>query len=312
MRGNLVERFGVHLPLSTNFTLLGPGGTRHAAALGLAEQSDALVIVVSEERGSVSLARNGQLQTMDDPQELAGRLEAFSREGTQQQRPSRWVRRFAGPLLTFSAAFVAAVFFWLMFAFQVETVQRVVDQVPVESHQLPQDWVIESMTPQQVRVNVTGSQRAFAAYNWSTLRVALDLSQPSEGVQTVAVGEESMQLPVEISLVQAEPSVVRVTAYKTRTVRLPVEVKTHGELPKEWELVSQTPSLKSVDVKVRESLLPRIKAVPTKSIDLADVASTRTQEVSLVLPEGVWPSEDMPSKVQVAFQLRRIEAAPMK
>jgi YbbR domain-containing protein len=122
-----------------------------------------------------------------------------------------------------------------------------------------------------------------------------------------------MKLPSEISLIRAEPSVVRVTAYPTQTVRLPVEVITHGRLPAEWELVSQKPSQPSVVVKVRESLLHQIKTVPTKPIDLSEVSSTRTQEVPLVLPEGVWPAEEMPGNLKVEFQLRRREAvSPQK
>ena len=55
-----VDRFGVHLPLSTQ-PQAEQRGTRHAAALGLAERSDALVVVVSEETGTISLAVEGQL-----------------------------------------------------------------------------------------------------------------------------------------------------------------------------------------------------------------------------------------------------------
>ena len=307
MRGNRVDRFAVHLPLSANFSALGPGGTRHAAALGLAEQSDALVIVVSEERGLVSLAQNGRLQTLNRPEELANRLTRFYRQGTKQQTLAEWASLFLGQFLEFCLGFAAAFFFWLMFAFQVQSVQKVVDQVPVESHNLPKDWVIESISPQQLRVSVAGPERAFAAFDWSTLRVALELNHPVNGLQTVIVGEESLKLPEEISLVRAEPSIVRVLAYKTQTVKLPVEVRTQGRLPTEWVLASKTPSVPSVMVKVRESLLSQIKSIPTNAIDLAKIDSSTTSDAQLVLPDGVWPSEEMPTNLKVNFQLKKRE-----
>ena len=49
-----IEKLGCHLPLSTNFDRLPRSGTRHAAALGISERSDALCLVVSEEQGTIS------------------------------------------------------------------------------------------------------------------------------------------------------------------------------------------------------------------------------------------------------------------
>ncbi len=52
---------GCVLPLSDNLRVVGDRGTRHRAALGITETSDAVAIIVSEETGSISVAQNGRL-----------------------------------------------------------------------------------------------------------------------------------------------------------------------------------------------------------------------------------------------------------
>ena len=78
--GSSVSHFAVHLPLSTDFSQLAERGTRHAAALGLAERSDAFCIVVSEERGRISIASEGRLEELDGPMDLTARLESFLKQ----------------------------------------------------------------------------------------------------------------------------------------------------------------------------------------------------------------------------------------
>lgn len=60
-RGNRLIAAGCMLPLTDNSSLSMELGSRHRAALGLSEQTDALVVVVSEETGTVSVAENGRL-----------------------------------------------------------------------------------------------------------------------------------------------------------------------------------------------------------------------------------------------------------
>ncbi|PJA95151.1 hypothetical protein CO130_00645 [Candidatus Jorgensenbacteria bacterium CG_4_9_14_3_um_filter_38_10] len=70
IEGNKIYKFAVQLPLSENFEMTKKFGTRHAAALGLAEHTDAFIIVVSEEKGTISVAQNRILKIVSDINEL--------------------------------------------------------------------------------------------------------------------------------------------------------------------------------------------------------------------------------------------------
>ena len=61
IRGSRIHAAGCVLPLTQNKNLNKELGTRHRAGIGITENSDALVIIVSEETGIISLAQNGKL-----------------------------------------------------------------------------------------------------------------------------------------------------------------------------------------------------------------------------------------------------------
>lgn len=62
VRGGKLYAAGCFLPLSDNMTISKMLGTRHRAGLGMSENSDAIVVIVSEETSVISVARNGQLK----------------------------------------------------------------------------------------------------------------------------------------------------------------------------------------------------------------------------------------------------------
>ncbi|MBO5099069.1 MAG: diadenylate cyclase CdaA [Clostridia bacterium] len=75
IRDNKIEAAGCLLPLTQNNTLSTELGTRHRAAIGMSETSDALVIVVSEETGKISLANGGTLTRNFNAETLKKALE---------------------------------------------------------------------------------------------------------------------------------------------------------------------------------------------------------------------------------------------
>ncbi len=75
VRDGRVKAAGCFLPLSNNLEIGKDMGTRHRAALGISENSDAVVVVVSEETGIISLAKNGVLIRRLDRQNLFKMLE---------------------------------------------------------------------------------------------------------------------------------------------------------------------------------------------------------------------------------------------
>jgi diadenylate cyclase len=92
VRGNRVVAAGCFLPLSRNAQLGRAMGTRHRAALGVAEETDAVVVVVSEETGRISLAVNGHMESPLDREALERRIvELFTQETAPAQgRFARW------------------------------------------------------------------------------------------------------------------------------------------------------------------------------------------------------------------------------
>ena len=77
IRDDRVTAATCYLPLSNNESINKSLGTRHRAALGISEDSDALTIIVSEETGKVSIAAGGRLETDLDRNKLMLRLECI-------------------------------------------------------------------------------------------------------------------------------------------------------------------------------------------------------------------------------------------
>jgi diadenylate cyclase len=85
IQANRIAAAGTFLPLSASIDLPEHFGTRHRAALGLSEESDAFIVIVSEENGAISAAFDGRLHENLKPAELAHLLR-FHVKGSGKER----------------------------------------------------------------------------------------------------------------------------------------------------------------------------------------------------------------------------------
>ncbi len=206
LQGDRAERFAVHLPLSSDHDQLASRGTRHAAALGLAERSDALCVVVSEERGEVSIARDGVLQTLAAPGEAAPLIRAFLTESGSAAAQEGASVRWRQPAL----AGAIALTLWLLAVPGSSPVEAARD-VAVEVRGLPAGYRIESVEPPQVRVTLEGHRRDLYLIEDGALRVAIDVILVDLGRRTFPVGIENVEYPPGVTPVSVEPDRVKIS-----------------------------------------------------------------------------------------------------
>lgn len=90
IRNDRIVSATCYLPLSDNMDISKELGTRHRAAIGMSEVSDALVIAVSEETGNVSVAQSGQLTRNVTKEQLRERLVEIQNKKTEATLFGKW------------------------------------------------------------------------------------------------------------------------------------------------------------------------------------------------------------------------------
>lgn len=115
VEGDRVKKFAVHLPLSENIELTKRYGTRHRAAVGLSERTDSLSLVVSEEKGTILIVRNGEMKTVSSTEDIEKRLLSFFSEKFPGKKLHNYKIFLRKNIIPLTISFGLAMIFWLIF-----------------------------------------------------------------------------------------------------------------------------------------------------------------------------------------------------
>jgi uncharacterized protein (TIGR00159 family) len=207
--GNKIMEFSSYLPLSKNLRKLQKAGTRHAAALGLAERTDAFCIVVSEERGTISVARNGDIQIMRDIEELQHRLETFYQEVTPPSESKPWKEIFRRNYKEVIIAFITTVVLWFFFVHESGTDYKTY-VIPLRCDNLPQELSVKKMEPEEVEVTFSGPRRSFFFLNEKKLDAHVVFFNAHEGTIRKNLVRSNITYPEGMYVENIQPSQVTV------------------------------------------------------------------------------------------------------
>ena len=304
--GNRIARFGCHLPLSTNMDRIGATGLRHTAALGIAERSDALCIVISEERGAISIARNENIQTLSGGAALRNELETFYREMSPEKgKPSRLSQEIKKNTREKVIALALACVLWVVFGYQKESIRRDF-LIPIEYPSVSHQYILEEPKLTEAKVILSGPIQAFQLLNPDTLKISLKLGDIHEGKQAIILTREMVKAPSSLTVVSVTPPEITITASRFVPVSIPIDVHTTGKLPRGVAIEEMTvvPSSVRVLVPGTAASLGKIK-IRTEPIDLSKLADQTSFEVSLRYPPNVRFEDGKPPPVNVTIRIRK-------
>ncbi|NVL92491.1 MAG: TIGR00159 family protein [Desulfobacterales bacterium] len=212
IRKGRVGKASCYLPLSSAEGLQKEWGTRHRAALGLSERCDAWVLVLSEERGEISLARGGKMIPVRNPEQLSKLIQ----EALTPASPTgvTWWKRIRALMIRRLPLKIGALglvsILWLLLAGQQNF--EVTLKVPLEIKNIPEKLeVLEPVNP-EVQITVRGLRKDAGSVNERNTHAVIDLSIARFGNRIFRITRDQIILPNDrVNLVHIEPPVMEFT-----------------------------------------------------------------------------------------------------
>lgn len=303
-RNGKLAHFSVRLPMSKTGRLPERFGTRHHAAMGLSEVTDALVIVVSEERGTVTTFFNGIVKEVNDQSELTEQIwshwQIAASSGIELNEYRK--RRNLIPEMAISLA-LALVFYSTVIISKMEIREKAFT-VPVEYIAAPENLALRGDNPTEIKLQLTGPKSDLDKITPANLSVKIDLSQAKAGGQVFVVSKENIALPRGVKLVNANPSSIALSLEEIAEFEVEIQPQLVGTLTQGLELVSVELNPKKLRVLCPSSNATQKINIVTEPIYLESIKKNETLLRKVIAPPNVRPKGKKWPDIEVLIKVR--------
>ena len=303
-RNGKLAYFSVRLPISKTGRLSEEFGTRHHAAMGLSEVTDALVIVVSEERGTVKTFLNGLVKKINDQGELAEQIRSHWQTAASSGIELNNYRKQRNLIPELIISLVLALVFYSTVIIGKMQIREKAVTVPVEYIAAPDNLALTGDNPTEIKLQLAGPKADLDKINPSNLSVKIDLSQAKAGGQVFVVSKEDIALPRGIKLVNATPSSIALSLEEIAEFEVEIQPQLVGTLPQGLELVSVEVNPKQLAVLAPPTNATQKMTIVTEPIYLESINKNETLSRKVIAPPDVKPKDKKWPEVEVSIKVR--------
>lgn len=299
IHGDRITDVGVILPLSQRRDIPSYYGTRHRAALGMAENSDALAIVVSEESGRIIAAKGNKIT----PVHRKGLLEDIIREHLKISPKESMKYQSRDRFEIGLAAMVSFLFIlgvWLSFSKGLYTL--VTMEVPIQYMNRKPGLEIFDTSVTSAQMNLSGSGALLKSLRPDQLSVRIDLGNVRPGENIFNITMDNISLPPGISLMKVEPALVTVTLDVPIAKQVPIQADWGGALSPNLLLTEVTIVPQTVQIVGPQTTINETSTIYTEKINLDNISKSGTLYAPLVFDPSTYIKPAPQAKTLVAIE----------